>query len=300
MPAPLDEQAASNRLTRVNAPRPFLLGFGTSAREVWRYRELLGNLIRKQVTVKHKNSFLGFLWSLQIPLVQLAVYWLVVGQILRAGDIPYFGLFIFCGLAVWAFFADLLQSTTASIVSNSALVKKVYFPRELFPLSTTGAAVVNFSYYLAILLGGVALAGVLSGVWPDPARIALPALGLLTVIVFGLALGMFLAAVNVYLRDVQHFVTVIMMPWFWLTPIIYDISMVERALPAWLYEIYLLNPMVPVIYSFRAFFWPQGVDYGFGDGLYPRLLLALGVSLVLLWISQRIFSRLQGNFAQEL
>ncbi len=88
-------------LQRVNAPRSFFSGFGQTGREVWEYRELLGNLIRKELKVKYKDSALGFVWSLLLPLVQLAVYWLVIGKFLGAGSIPTYGVYIFCGLAVW-------------------------------------------------------------------------------------------------------------------------------------------------------------------------------------------------------
>ena len=131
-------------------------------REIWQYRELLGNLIRKELKVKYKDSALGFVWSLLLPLVQLAVYWLVIGKFLGAGAIPTYGVYIFCGLAVWTLFSEILSTATTSIVFNAGLVKKVYFPRELFPLAATGAAVVNFVFQLVILLVADVIAGLSS------------------------------------------------------------------------------------------------------------------------------------------
>src|SRR4051812_23533061 len=175
-------------LARVNAPRGFFSGSGQTVREVWQYRELLGNLIRKELKVKYKDSALGFVWSLLLPLVQLAVYWLVIGKFLGAGSIPTYGVYIFCGLAVWTLFSEILSTATTSIVFNAGLVKKVYFPRELFPLAATGAAVVNFAFQLIILLVAVVIAGVNSDKWPQLSNLPLPILGLVVLVVFATAL----------------------------------------------------------------------------------------------------------------
>src|SRR6266542_4058232 len=143
---------ADEPLERVNAPQGFLHGFGTAVGDIWQRRELLGNLVRKELKVKYKDSLLGFLWSLLLPLVQLAVYWLVIGKFLSGGAVPVYGVFIFCGLAVWTLFSEILSSATTSIVYNASLVKKVYFPRELFPLAAVGAALVNFMFQMVILV----------------------------------------------------------------------------------------------------------------------------------------------------
>jgi ABC-2 type transport system permease protein len=289
-------------LERVNAPRSFFSGFGQAGREVWQYRELLGNLIRKELKVKYKDSALGFVWSLLLPLVQLGVYWLVIGKFLGAGAIPTYGVYIFCGLAVWTLFSEVLSTATTSIVFNAGLVKKVYFPRELFPLAATGAAVVNFGFQLIILLVADLIAGLSSHRWPNLARLPMPILGLVVLVVFATALGLLLAAANVYLRDVQHLITVVLMLWFWVTPIIYNVRRVSSTLPSTLYTIYLMNPMAPVVFSFQKFFWPQGegTQYEFSGNVYGRLGIMLAVGLVFLWLAQRIFAKAQGNFAQEL
>ena len=289
-------------LQRINAPRSFFRGFGTTVTEVWEYRELLGNLVRKELKVKYKDSVLGFVWSLLMPLVQLGVYWLVIGKFLGAGAIPSYGVFIFCGLSVWTLYSEILSTATTSVVFNSGLVKKVYFPRELFPLAATGAAVVNFGFQLVILLIADVLAGVSTGKWPQLQYLPLPILGLLVLVVFGTALGLLLSAANVYLRDVQHLITVVLMLWFWVTPIIYSASRVGKVAPAWAYQLYLLNPMTPVVFSFQRFFWPQGngTQYEFTGDVYGRLGLLLVAGLGILWLSQRIFAKAQGNFAQEL
>ncbi|HEU5269245.1 MAG TPA: ABC transporter permease, partial [Jatrophihabitans sp.] len=199
-------------------------------------------------------------------------------------------------------FSEILSTATTSVVFNSGLVKKVYFPRELFPLAATGAAVVNFGFQLVILLIADVIAGSATGKWPDPRYLPLPVLGLIMLVVFATACGLLLAAANVYLRDVQHLITVVLMLWFWVTPIIYNTSRVSKTLPNALYQIYLLNPMASAVFSFQKFFWPQGAGsgYEFTGNVYGRLAVLLVVSLAFLWFAQRVFARAQGNFAQEL
>ena len=257
-PSRLPARVADEPLERVNAPQGFWRGFGPTAREVWNYRELLSNLVRKEVKVRYKDSVLGFVWTLILPLVQLAVYWLVMGQFLNGGSVPYYGIFIFAGLAVWTLFSEILTASTTSVVNNSGLVKKVYFPRELFPLAATGAALFNFVFQLIILILATILAGVTSGQWPDLAMLPMPILALAALTIFATALGLLLAAANVYLRDIQHLITVVVMMWFWITPIVYGVSRVSGRLPRPLYDVFLLNPMATVVFAFHKFFWPQG------------------------------------------
>jgi ABC-2 type transport system permease protein len=289
-------------MVRVNAPQRFFTGFGATLWEIWQYRELLGGLIRKELVVRYKNSVLGFVWSLLLPLVQLAVYWLVIGKFLNAGAIPAYGIFIFSGLAVWTLFNEIASASTTSILNNAGLVKKVYFPRELFPLAAVGAAMINFAFQLVILVGAVIVSGINTGAWPDLQYLPLAALGLVVLLLFGTALGLVLAATNVYLRDVQHLIGIVLMLWFWVTPIIYDVNKVARVLPDWLYTIYLLNPISAVVFSFQKVFWPQGEDSGlaFDGALTLRLGVLTVVCAVFLWFAQRVFARAQGNFAQEL
>jgi ABC-2 type transport system permease protein len=289
-------------MVRVNAPQKFFTGFGATVREIWQYRELLGGLVRKELKVRYKNSALGFVWSLLLPLVQLAVYWLVIGKFLAAGAVPAYGIFIFSGLAVWTLFNEITSTSTTSILNNAGLVKKVYFPRELFPLAAVGAALVNFGFQLVILVGAVTVAGFNSGIWPDLEELPLAVLGLVMLLLFSTALGLLLAAANVYLRDVQHLIGIVLMLWFWVTPIIYDVAKVSRVLSPWLYSLYLLNPVTSVVFSFQNVFWPQGTASGlaFEGNLALRLGLLTVFCTGFLWFAQRVFARAQGNFAQEL
>lgn len=292
-------------LERVNAPLPFWRGFPASVRDIWAYRELLGQLIRKELKVKYKDSVLGFFWTLLRPLLQLVVYSVAIGYFLGARlQIPEFGIYLFTGLVAWSFFADVVGGCTGSIVGNAGLINKVYFPRELFPLSVVGAAVVNFVLQLSVLV----IAYVVTWSWPDPRNLLLVPVALLVMALFGLALGLVLAAANVYLRDMTYLVEVGLLLWFWMTPVVYAWSMVSEKLTgdlAWLGHLYLANPMTNVVLAFQQALWPGGqTEAGerilFQGDLWLRLGVLALVSLALLWVAQRIFARAQGNFAKEL
>lgn len=291
-------------LQRVNAPQTFVRGFPAAVREVWEYRELLVNLTRKELKVKYKDSVLGFLWTLVRPLLQLLVYSVAIGIFLgNSRVIPSFGVFLFTGLLAWTLFTDIIGGCTGSVVSNAGLVKKVYFPRELLPLSVVGAAVINFLLQLIVLLGAYAL----TERWPSPGQLGLFPMALLVTVVFATAVGLFLAASNVYLRDVQYLVEVGLLLWFWMTPIVYDWTKVRTKLVVdnplrWVYDIYLANPIANVVLAFQRALWPagKGTAYYYGGNLYLRLGLILVVSIGLVWLAQRAFARAQGNFAQEL
>lgn len=294
-------------LQRVHAPRGFFRGSLTDVRDMWAFRELLGNLVRKELKVKYKDSILGFFWTLARPLLQLFVYALAIGYFLGASrSIPQFAIFLFTGLLAWGLFTDILGSCTNSIVGNAGLIKKVFFPREIFPLAVTGAALANFVFQLPVLL----FAYLLARSFPDPANLPLGLLALLVLVVYAMAFGFVLAAANVYLRDVQYLVEVGLLLWFWMTPIVYDwtrvrTTLVEEAGRPLLFEIYLLNPMANVVMAFHQAFWPgggteQGSAFTYDGNLPARLGVFLAVGLVVLYLAQRWFARVQGSFAQEL
>ena len=184
--------------------------------DIWSYRELLVGLVRKELKLKYKNSTLGFLWSLVNPLLYLVVFSVAFQLILRAG-IPSFPVFLLSGLLVWNLFASGVTAGTASVVVNASLVKKVWFPREILVLASIGSAVVNFFLQIGVLI--VFLAVIRYDVALSFLPLMLPAL--LVLILLTSAIALTLAAVNVYLRDTQHFLELALLAWFWMTPIVY-------------------------------------------------------------------------------
>ncbi len=275
----------------------FASGTAQSAKDIWAHRELLGLLVRREIKARYKDSVLGFAWSLVRPLVMLVIYYVAVGQFLGAArSIDSFAIYIFTGLTAWNLFNETVTAGTASIVANNGLVKKVYLPREIFPLAAAGSALFNFAVQLVILVGAVL---VLREV-PTPKNVGYFVLAFLVLVAWGLAIALVLSAVNVYLRDVQYLVEVVLMVLFWASPIVYAWTAVSDNMSGWVSDVYLANPVTLAILGFQRAFWSAGADAPVPANLYGRLGIALGVGLVLLWLCQRVFARLQGNFAQEL
>lgn len=272
--------------------------------DVWAHRELLGLLVRRELRAKYKDSALGLFWSLARPLALLIVYYVAIGKFLNAEastrnptGIPDFAIYIFTGLTAWQLFSDIVLGGTGAILSNSGLIKKIYLPREIFPLSVIGSALVNFSLQLAILLG----ATVVAGEFPTGNRWWSFVLSLAVLVTFGTALALVLSAVNVYLRDTQYLVEIVFMVAFWASPIVYSWELVHEVLEGTFWEsLYLSNPMTLVVLGFQETFWVAGDAVMSPSELDLRLGIALGVSVVLLAVAHRVFARLQGNFAQEL
>jgi ABC-2 type transport system permease protein len=289
-------------MERVNGDGDKPITFRQSLADIYAYRELLGNLVRKELKIKYKDSVLGFLWTLVRPLLQLLVYSVAIGYFLGSSrTIPQFGVYLFSGLLAWSLFTDIIGGCTGTMVSNAGLIKKVYFPRELFPLSVVGAAFINFLLQLIVLLGAYAV----TMRFPHPGQLYLVPLALVVLLLFATALGLVLSAANVYLRDVQYLVEVGLLLWFWMTPIVYDWTKVKSNLATQhplLYDAYLANPMANVVLAFQRALWPQGLGtpFYYGGNLAGRLGILIVVSAAMVWIAQRIFARAQGNFAQEL
>lgn len=269
--------------------------------DVWVYRELLLNLTRKELKVKYKNSVLGFLWSLLNPLLYLVVYYVVFQYFLKT-SIPVFAVFLLAGLLPWTFFSNALGAGTTSIVGNSSLVGKVWFPREILPLAAIGAAMVHFLLQSVVLIGALFVFGI------NPAWGYMPLLvpALLALVLFLAALTVALSAANVYLRDTQHLLELLVMAWFWLSPIVYPYRQAYDQLGRW-GSLYLLNPMVSILITFQRIFYNK-VSAGpipiLPDGSvwwYLRNLTIVGVaSTVLLFGALVLFGRLEDDFAEEI
>lgn len=269
-----------------------------SLRDLAGQREMLGLLVRRDLKAKYKDSTLGFFWSLARPLMQLTIYYVVVGQFLQAArGIENFAIYIFTGLTAMALFTEIVVSATGSIVANSGLVKKVYLPREIFPLAGVGSALFNFGVQLGILV----LATLLVGQFPWHPGLAYAVPAFLILVVYGTALGLLFSALNVYLRDIQYLVEVGAMVLFWASPIVYSWQMVSGIIgQGALLEAYTNNPLTLAIIGFQRAFWLSADTVAQPDHLLLRMVVALAIGLVLLIASHRVFLRLQGNFAQEL
>ena len=265
------------------------------------------DLVRKELKVKYKNSVLGFFWSMLNPALYLVVFY-VIFQLVLKNNVPSFALFLLSGLIVWNLFATALPASTSSIVANAAVVKKVAFPREILPLASVGAALVHFFLQSAVLLGAL----IVFRRAPSPAFLPLIVPALLVLLLLRGAPGVSLAAINVYLRDTQHLLELVLLAWFWTTPIVYPYRLVADRLAehSWIFR---LNPVTPVVLTFQRAIYNRVEPIGFDGRPVPVLphdagplwyLIQLGVigavCVVLLVLALGLFGRLEGNFAEEL
>ncbi|MEM9133705.1 MAG: ABC transporter permease [Actinomycetota bacterium] len=277
---------------------------------VWSYRELLLNLVRRELKVKYKDSILGFLWTLMNPLLYMAVFSFVFSVILRSGT-PNFGLLLLSGLLVFNLFSNGLRAATTSITGNGPLVQKVWFPREILPLAAIGAELVTFFFQLVILMLGLAAFGQA----PEWSMLWLTLPALLAVLLLVTGLGLLLAGLNVHVRDVEHFLDIALLMWFWLTPVVYTYDLVARLLidnyGAAAERLTVLNPVLPMVVTFqRVLYNPTnfGAEQQEQFDLMLRstwwyvqnLGISLGVGVVVLIIGFRVFTRVEGDLGEAL
>ena len=275
-------------------------------RRIWEYRELLVNLTRKELKIKYKNSALGFVWSLLNPMLYLVVFYVVFTYFMPA-SIPSFAIFLLAGLLPYNLFSAGLGGGTTSIVGNAGLVGKVWFPREILPLASIGAALVHFALQLTVM------AGALMVFWYEPAWSYLPLIvpALITLLVLLAALALTLAAVNVYARDTQHLLELILLAWFWMTPIVYPYAQVQEKIGNWA----LLNPLTCIVITVQRAIWGQHLVAINSHGK-PKVVTALpaasqwwylrnvgvlfAISVGLLFFAFWVFGRLEDNLSENI
>ncbi len=299
---------SNDRITVVNGK----VELGQRLKDLWRNRDLLFLLTRTELKVKYKNSVLGYAWSMLNPAMVLGIYYVVFKVIARSQQ-PQFAIFLFCGLLAWNLYNVSSMSSTTVVVGKAGIIKKVAFPRELLAISTVGVALVLFAIQLVVLAFFLAIFGLA----PDWQALWLVPIAFVALVVFTSAVSIFLSAVNVYLRDTQHLTEVLLMAWFWATPIVYPYGLVASRLGQFhITGLYLANPMTPIVLAFQRAIYGKTSYIATKDNpthaVTPLLptsglewyALALGivilVSVGLFLLSLTVFGRLEGNFAEEL
>ncbi len=254
------------------------------------YRELLFCLTRKELKVKYRGSALGFLWSLLNPILTMLVYSFVFSIVLRGG-IKEFAIFLICALLPFNFLSNSVNYGASSIIANSNLVNKIYFPREIIPLSVVLANLFNFFLELVALF-------IVLGIMGYKFYLYLYLLPVVIFIQFFLVVGMTLlvSALNVFFRDLQHLITIIMMVWFFGTPIIYPLSMV----PEKFQFIIKINPMTIYAAYYRNIFYYVKYPEEGGFPSVQETLIALGITLIIFFIGYFVFKKLEYRFAEEI
>ncbi|GAA5039041.1 ABC transporter permease [Microbacterium fluvii] len=279
-------------------------GRGRGLLDVFRYRYLLRLLIGKTTSLRYRNSVLGWFWSYVRPTVQFLVYYLVVGQIMQMHrSVESFPLYLFSGIVVVNLFNEAFSAATGSIVSNKALVRKIYLPRELFPIAAIVGAFIHFLPQLAVLL---IVAVFLFGWVPTFASIGLILAGLVLVLAFILGIGLFFSALNVRYRDASNVVEIIRTIATWSSPILYTWIMVyditENA--RWIFNLYMANPITVAVEFFHQAFWETTVSaadrHGWPPDMMWHVLAAVAIAIFSLIVGQYVFRRSERTFAQDL
>jgi ABC-2 type transport system permease protein len=274
-------------------------GGGIGLADVFRRRYLLSLIVRKEVQIRYRGSVLGWLWSYVKPLVQFAVFYLAIGVFLGMnGRVEFFPLYLLSGITIVTFFNEAFTNGTRSLVDNAALIKKIYLPREMFPVASMMIAGVNILPQIAVLV----VIALFFGWVPSVLHIAALLLALVIIASLATGLGLLFGAINVTFRDAQSFVEIITMCAVWASPVMYQWEMVADKVPDWLFVAYRLNPLTASVELFHYGIWyPLGPT---GGQLIPDMWLYAGIaaliSLVFLFVGQLVFRRLEGRFAQDL
>ncbi len=270
----------------------------TSVLELRRHRELFANLTLRELRGKYKRSALGWGWSMVNPLAQMAIFSLVFGLVLDVptprgdpSDLKIFAFFLLCALLPWTFLANGLTGGMGSLLASANLVKKVWFPRELLVASSVASFGVSFAIELGVLVVALLIAGNMVLPW------MLPVLGVALIqAVFVLGLALAFSVWNVYFRDLEYLVGIGLQFWFYATPIVYPISLVEDELgkDSLGLDLYRLNPMTRFVEVYRDLFYSlRGPTLG-------TMAYLVGCAIVSLAIGRIAFGRLQGRLAEEL
>ncbi|WP_245907495.1 ABC transporter permease [Leucobacter massiliensis] len=266
--------------------------------DVVRHRYLLSLLLKKGIRTRYYGSTLGWIWSYVRPAAQFLMYYLVIGVIMGANrGIDYFPIYLFSGIVAVNLFSEALRNTTSAITDNGSLIKKIYLPRELFPVAALGVALVHFLPQAVLLL----LVALLNGWTIGWLALAGFAGGVLLILGFALGLGLFFGAINVAYRDAKNVVDLILMFATWASPVLYSWQMVHDRAPSWLYHLYMANPMTTAVELFHDAFWlPLAPDTPRPPDLLMNVGIGAGLVLVTLLIGQLVFRRREVTFAQYL
>lgn len=281
-------------------------GRGAGLADIFRSRFLLKLLVSKELKVRYRGSVLGLLWSYVKPGVQFVVFYIALGVFLgleqsdrNPNGLPNYAIYLFSGIVLINFFTEALGNASRSIVGNGGLIKKIYLPRQLFPMASVWVSGVHFVPQIVILV----VACLFNGWRPSLLQLAAAVAGFIIVTLLATGLGLLFGAVNVYFRDAENLVDMLLMIATWASPVLYSWIMVRDKLGETYFNIYQLNPITVGVETFHYAFWLPTTDGA--EAIPPHLLsmwipVALAISAAVLLLGQLVFRRLEGRFAQEL
>lgn len=267
--------------------------------DVFRYPHLLSMLMKKGTSTRYYGSVIGWGWSYVKPAIQFFMYFFMVGIVLGIHrGIELFPLYLFSGIILMNFYSEATKAATNSITSNASLIKKIYLPRELFPVSAVGSAFIHFLPQLLLLVLVSAIYGVRLTSWLTPIYVLV---ALAIIVMFTLGLGLFFGAINVAFRDAKNLIDVLLMFAIWMSPVLYSHERMRDVLPAWLYQVYMVNPVSVSVELFHLSFWaPIVSEPSTPDFLLTNTIGGFGIALGTLLLGQVVFRKLEGDFAQNL
>lgn len=274
-------------------------------RELWSSRELLANLVLRETRGQYKRTVLGRFWSLLNPLASMLIYTFIFSMVFRIQPEPgdpsglnVFPIWLMCGLLPWGFFAGSLNATSNSLIANAGLITKVYFPRSVLPLAAVGTIGMNWALEMLVLVVALLLVGSQVLVWIPGALLMMVMLAL-----FASGLGWMLAVVNIYFRDSQYLLSILLQLWMYLTPIIYPTSLIQKMSDGLggllgtnitVFDLYTLNPMYHFVAAFRQLLydnrWPDTI----------HLATCLGWTAAAVFAGVIVFNRAEKRIAENL
>lgn len=249
--------------------------------QLWEFRHFISGSVRREIQARYKNSVLGLTWIILPPLAQILIYTLIFSKLIGArlpgvDDSMGYSVYLCAGIISWSFFNEVITRNISIFLDNANLIKKLIFPRICLPAIVIATSLINFAVMLVLFF----LFLIISGRLPDISVMALVPLIVLQS-VLSLSIGMVVGVINVFFRDVGQLMYVVLQFWFWLTPIVYPLSI----LPESIRVIVALNPMTSITSGYHQVFvyhsWP---DWG---ELLPTVFLALMMAVLALWVYRR-------------
>ena len=254
-------------------------------KEIIQYKDMIYSMVKRELRGRYQKSALGMLWALLYPLFQIAIYTFVFGVIFPSSIENYY-IYLTAGIVPWTFFSEAVGQGAACITSNSNLATKIYFPREVLPISAVLAKFINMLLafiivFLFIIIGGVGIKP--AAIWFLP---------IIMIAEFLLCTGftLFFSAITVYIRDMEYIVGILMMAWIWGTPIMYSMDNLSPILKT----ILLCNPMTSIIQSYHAVLYYKTLP----DAMYT--IITWVSAILVLVIGELVFAHLEGDFAEEM
>ncbi|MGG5171219.1 ABC transporter permease [Pseudarthrobacter sp. J1738] len=277
-------------------------GIGHGLQDVFRQRYLLKLLVRKEIKLRYRGSVLGILWSYVKPAVQFIVFYIALGVFLGLNrNVGNYAVYLFSGIVLINFFTEALNNAAKSVVYNSGLIKKIFMPRELFPVASVFVSAAHFFPQLVVLVIGCVVTG-----WrPTLLGLLAGVAGFLVLAMLSVGLGLFFSSVNVYFRDSENFVELMLMIATWASPVMYQWTMVHEKLGDFWFGVYQSNPVTVGVELFHYAFWSTTSGGDTALAAPPQLFelwlpIALIVSAAVLALGQFTFRKLEVKFAQEL